>query len=262
MALTDTKDILSISRARSISQNEHGMQLTNKSSQLISIVIPALNEEEGIGKTISEIPVDELKKLGFELEILVVDGNSFDRTRMVAKEKGAKVIIEPRKGYGRAYKTGFSYAKGDFIVTFDADASYPAFDIPRILKIFEAKNLDFLSTNRFGKIEKGAMGTLNSIGNRLLSLVIRILFSINLMDSQSGMWVIRTEIIPKILPDSNGMPFSEEIKIRAFKDFKALEVPIVYRKRLGQKKLKVFKDGLYNLLYLLKLWIKLKQSRC
>ena len=91
----------------------------------ISIVIPTLNEEEGIGATIDSIKKEEFEKRGWDYEIIIVDGNSKDKTREIASNKGAKIIIEPRKGYGRAYKTGFSMADGDIIVTGDADGTYP-----------------------------------------------------------------------------------------------------------------------------------------
>jgi len=79
----------------------------------VSIVLPTLNEEEGIGDTIDSIKKEEFEKRGWDLEIVVVDGNSTDRTREIAKAKGAKIIIEPRKGYGRAYKTGLKEVTGD-----------------------------------------------------------------------------------------------------------------------------------------------------
>ena len=87
--------------------------------QLISIVIPVLNEERGIKQTISAIPKNKLSDEGYDLEIIVIDGNSTDLTRDVSRAMGAKVVLEKRKGYGRAYKTGFHEAKGDIIVTLD-----------------------------------------------------------------------------------------------------------------------------------------------
>ena len=84
----------------------------------LSVVIPTLNEEKGVVVTINRIPFDELKKKGYSVEVLVVDSNSKDRTVELAKKNGAKVVIESRLGYGRAYKTGFENSKGDIIVTF------------------------------------------------------------------------------------------------------------------------------------------------
>ena len=210
--------------------------------KLVSIVIPALNEEDGIRKTLLEIPRGELEKLGFDTQILVVDGNSDDDTQNVALKNGADVLIEPIKGYGRAYKTGFSYVKGDIVITLDADATYPASEIPDILRILERENVDFLTTNRFASMEDGAMSFVNWLGNKILSFVTRLLFSVHIKDSQSGMWVFKKEVLSMILPSSDGMEFSEEIKIRAYKNVRAMEIPICYRKREGYAKLRVLQD--------------------
>ena len=220
---------------------------------LISIVIPTLNEERGIDRTINEIPVSQIEKLGYNCEIIIVDGNSSDMTRRIGKEAGAKVIVEQTPGYGRAYMTGFEHAQGGIIVTLDGDFSYPAYLIPNLVKLLEEENLDFVSTNRFAHLKKETMNSLHIIGNRLLTHFTRTLFSIDMRDSQSGMWVFRKAILNKMDLHAYGMAFSEEIKLHAFRKFKAKEVPIEYRKRIGKQKVKTFTDGFRNLLYLFKL---------
>jgi len=228
---------------------------------LVSVVIPVLNEEDGISKTLSEIPFGELKSKGFDLEVIVVDGESVDRTREIAESFGARVLVERRRGYGRAYKTGFSRAMGDFIVTLDGDGSYAVSEIPRLLEVLESQDLDFLSVDRFVLMEDGAMNPINWFGNKFLSFLVFVLFSVRLSDSQSGMWVFRRDILPEVLPVSDGMPFSEEIKIRAFRLFRAMEFPLAYKKRRGQAKLRVFKDGLKNMLHLFRLRVLLSLQR-
>ena len=86
----------------------------------VTVILPTYNEEAAVGLTIDSIPTGWCE----ELEILIVDGQSKDKTREIALEKGARVHVEPRKGYGRAYRTGFAIAKGDYIVTMDADCTY------------------------------------------------------------------------------------------------------------------------------------------
>src|ERR1700689_5229329 len=100
----------------------------------LSIVIPALNEERGIGDVIKEIPIKKLKKLGYETEVLVIDNGSHDQTPHIARSHGARVIIQPIRGYGNAYKAGFANASGDIIATGDADMTYPFEDLPEILE--------------------------------------------------------------------------------------------------------------------------------
>jgi len=216
----------------------------------ISVLIPTLNEQEGIKLTIDSIPKDKLAELGYDLEILVIDGNSTDLTRQIANEMGSKIILEKRTGYGRAYKTGFSEAKGDIIVTLDADGTYPAELIPDYIRYLNEKKLDFITVNRFSKMEGNAMLISHRIGNKLLSLVTSLLYSIKVKDSQSGMWIMSKTFADAINLLSDDFSFSEEIKIVAFRFFKAFELDGKYYKRTGKQKLATFNDGLKNLKYL------------
>lgn len=220
----------------------------------LSIVIVALNEEEGIGGVIGAIPRDELKEMGFDVQLLVVDGDSQDRTRDVAKKAGAEVIVEPRRGYGRAYKTGFAHATGEVIATADADLTYPVENIPELVRVLREEDLDFITTNRFACIEKGAMSLRNRIGNGILTLATKLLFGIDIHDSQSGMWVFKKDILAGLMLKSDKMSFSEELKIEAchFARLRYREMPITYRPRVGKIKLRVLRDGFHNLLYLVK----------
>src|SRR5207245_6178150 len=114
----------------------------------VSVIIPAMNEAEGIGCTLEALPIEQLLKSGYSTEVLVVDGCSTDNTLDIARSKGAKIIVERRRGYGRAYKTGFQSATGDFIVTMDADGSYPAQQVPQLLDYLVKNDLDLVTTCR------------------------------------------------------------------------------------------------------------------
>ncbi len=219
--------------------------------------MPTLNEEKGIGKTIDSIKNDFFKKNNWELEIIIVDGDSKDKTQEIAKKKGAKVIIEKRKGYGRAYKTGMAQATGDIIVTGDADATYPFDKIHEYIQLLLDEKLDFITTDRFAELKERSMTLTHRFGNLTLASVLRVLFLINIRDSQSGMWIFKKEALYKIQPleDFNdGMPFSEEIKIEMFttKDIKSREIPSTLRPREGKLKLESFKDGWKNYKFLFK----------
>lgn len=216
--------------------------------------MPALNEEESVAQTIGMIPLDVLKESGYEPDVLIVDGGSGDRTVESAKAAGAEVISSPR-GYGRQYRYGFKNVHGEIIVTADSDCSYPMEQIPGLLKILREENIDFISTNRFAFMDRESMMPLNKLGNRILTFITNLLFNFNLMDSQSGMWVFRRELLEKIKLTGNGMSLSQEIKIRAFRNFKAREVDSTYRKRVGKVKLRMFVDGMDNLYNLFKLKI-------
>lgn len=218
----------------------------------ITVLMPTLNEEESIGKTISSIPKDKLTGMGFEIEIIIVDGGSTDNTVELAKALGANVIIT-EKGYGHQYRAGFEIANGEIIGTADSDCSYPMEEIPVLINTLLTENLDFISTNRFAFMDKDSMASLNKFGNRFLTFFTNMLFNYNLQDSQSGMWIFRKSILEQIKLTGNGMSLSEEIKIRAFGKFKAREIDSRYRKRIGKVKLRIFLDGLDNLFSLFKI---------
>jgi glycosyltransferase involved in cell wall biosynthesis len=216
-----------------------------------------MNEEAGIGLTLDSIKRDFFKGKNWDLEIIIVDGDSKDKTREIAEKKGAKVILEKRKGYGRAYKTGMKQITGDIIVTGDADATYPFDKIHEYIQQLIDENLDFITTDRFAKLHHGSMSVKHYFGNFILASTLRILFLINLRDSQSGMWIFRKEILDKIQPlkDFNdGMPFSEEIKIEMFtnKQIRSKEIPSLLRAREGDVKIESFSDGWKNLKFLFK----------
>ena len=182
----------------------------------------------------------------------MIDNGSEDRTEEMARQAGADVIVEPRVGYGRALKTGFANATGEIIATCDADCSYPVDEIPKLLAILEAEGLEFVTTNRLARLERDAMSFRNQLGNRILSATTRMLFAINLKDSQSGMWIFRKDLLNRLRLRSDGMAFSEEIKLGAcyFAKCRWREVPIKYRRRIGDAKICAWRDGVQNLLFL------------
>ncbi len=214
----------------------------------ISVVIPTLNEEESIGETLDMIPRTD------DMEIVIVDGLSKDRTREIAASKGARVVEEKRKGYGRAYKTGFKEAKGDIIVTMDGDTTYPAELTLDLVKQLEEEKLDFLSCDRIKKADKGAFTGTHALGNWVLKVTMNILFGMGLNDSQTGMWVFKKSALKHLTITSDGMPMSEEIKIEVFrsKNVKAKEISVPYRIRVGDKALNTWKDGIKNEIFLFK----------
>ena len=217
----------------------------------VSLVLPTLNEEGGIGPTLDSVDREAFARQGWDLEILVVDGDSTDRTRDIAAAKGARVLVEKRRGYGRAYKTGLAAATGDVLVTGDADGTYPFDRAHLFVKHLQAHGRDFLSGDRYAKLEPGAMSRKHRFGNWVLSSSARALFGLRLNDSQSGMWVIRRTALAKLDVDTlaDGMAFSQEIKIRAIRRLggRFEEVPATLRPRIGEPVLSSWRDGLGNL---------------
>lgn len=207
-------------------------------------MIPTINEEKTIGdviRGIQQIP---------GVEIIVVDTNSTDGTREISSSLGATVIAEPRRGYGQAYNTGLSKAKGDVIVCLDGDGTYPTDVIGPFIEILTRSRIDFISCDRMTLRTEHNYTTLHYVGNSILNLTVRLLFGLSIKDSQSGMWVFRSEILKKMKRLGNGMSFSEEIKVEAAKHGIIVEIPIRYGIRITKPKLNTWKDGISNLFHL------------
>jgi glycosyltransferase involved in cell wall biosynthesis len=211
----------------------------------LTIITPCLNEEQGIELVLSRMP-------DFVDEVIVVDNGSTDRTSEVARSFGAMVIREEVRGYGRSYKKGFSHAKGDVIVTLDGDHSYPVDGISYLLEAFLHLEVDFLNASRFPVRDRRAMSFKHKVGNLILSLAMSLLFFRWVRDSQSGMWVFRRSILDQMTLKSDGMAFSEEIKVEAIRNprIRFGEISIQYSSRMGEVKLNPWRDGLTNLLFL------------
>ncbi len=212
------------------------------------MIIPTMNEEGSIGAVI-----DEVRKVlaGRDVEILTVDTNSLDRTNEIAAAKGARVVREPQRGYGRAYKTGFAAAVGVYILTLDADLTYPADRFPDFLAALEENRADFVAGDRISRLSVEAMAGMHRVGNALLNVAFRLLYRCPIHDSQSGMWAFRRSLLPRLDVVHDGMGFSEELKVEVVrKGFRYLEIPIEYRARIGEKKIRSVRDAVDNMIWL------------
>ena len=215
--------------------------------QTITVIIPCLNEEQGIEQVLRRIPE-------FVDQTIVVDNGSTDRTSDVARSFGAHVVREEVRGYGRAYKRGFAAATGDVIVTLDGDHSYPADAISYLIEAFLHLDIDFLNASRFPVRDRHAMSLKHKFGNLVLSIAMSLLYFRWVRDSQSGMWVFRRSILSGMKLVSDSMAFSEEIKIEALKNPRVRfdEISIMYSSRLGEIKLNPWRDGFHNLWFLVR----------
>lgn len=212
----------------------------------LSVVIPCYNEEDGVREVIGRMPkaVDE---------IVVVDNNCTDRTAEVARSLGARVVSEKVPGYGAAYKAGLAAATGDLIVTLDGDGTYPPEEIESLVDTLIERRWDFLSGCRFPLSDPKAMGFTNQFGNWVLTAGAAVLFFKPIRDSQSGMWVFRRALLDRMRLTSDGMPFSEEIKLEALlRGYRFGETHINYGSRIGEVKLQKWRDGWENLLFLVR----------
>ena len=174
----------------------------------ISIVIPALNEEDSIGRVLGQIPFDRLP----EAEVIVVDNGSSDGTARVAVENGARVVFEPRKGYGIATRTGLSEAKGDVIVTMDADGGHWPGDLPDLVRPVELGSSLATLGVRIHSYPHG-MKIRRFLGNVLLAKLFNALYRERLSDVQCGFRAIHRNALAMLKFSENGMQFTTELLI-------------------------------------------------
>ncbi|MEW5851321.1 MAG: glycosyltransferase family 2 protein [Myxococcota bacterium] len=211
----------------------------------VSVIIPTWNEAKGIAYTLRTVPslVDE---------VVVVDALSSDGTADIARANGARVITETRRGYGRAFKTGFNAAKGDILVSADGDGTYPLGALPDILTYMLQKDMLFVSCSRFPLEDSGSMRPRNKFGNKVISLAASALWMRDIEDVLSGMWAMRREAWVQLDLVSDSWNFSEEIKLRAMEALgpRYCEYHIRYAERLGETKLAPWRVGVENLTWL------------
>lgn len=215
----------------------------------ITVVIPCLNEEQGLPRVLKAIPAEVA-------EILVLDNCSTDRTVEVAQaDERVRVVRHPQNlGYGGSYIRGLPMVRGEVIVTSDGDGTYPVQDCLGLVDALVAGDYDFLSCSRFPLHDRGNMSTRNRFGNWLLNTLVNRFYRLHLQDAQSGMWVFRKAVLDDISLTSTGMAFSHEIKIEAFTNrrVKAGEIRIPYAERIGTSKLYPVRDGVRMVKFLVR----------
>jgi len=214
---------------------------------ILSVVIPAYNEEDGITEIAKRVLAVKpaLKRVGVrQLELLVVDDGSRDRTVAVAsKIKGVTLIRHPKnKGYGAALKTGFSKAKGELIGFLDADGTYPPEHFPKLCQV-AMNGHDLVIGSRMAG-EKSQMPLVRRVGNFIFATLLTILGRHRVTDSASGMRVFKREILEHIYPLPDGLNLTPVMSTRAVHEgIKIEEVPIPYSERVGRSKLSAIRDG-------------------
>src|SRR5215217_4283262 len=217
----------------------------------LTVVIPCLNEEENITEVVTRA-IGVLEREGIHGEVVVADNRSEDRSAELAAAAGARVVHEPRRGYGSAYMAGFAAARGRYIVMADADLTYDFEDIPRFLEQLEAGG-ELVMGDRMDNIQPGAMPWMHRyIGNPVLSGVLNLFFKTGIRDAHCGMRALRRDVLPRLDLRTPGMEFASEMVIRASKeDLDIRELPIHYHPRGGESKLSTFRDGWRHLRFLL-----------
>jgi glycosyltransferase involved in cell wall biosynthesis len=224
---------------------------TTAERPLVSVVIPCLNEAPNIERCVAAARA-ALERNGLTGEVVVADNASEDDSAELAAAAGARVVQEPRRGYGSAYLAGFAAARGDYIVMGDADLTYDFDEIPRFVAELQ-DGADMVIGDRMQNIHPGAMPWLHRyVGNPLLSGFLNVLFRTGVSDAHCGMRALRRDRLEQLQLRTTGMEFASEMVIRAAKEnLQIREFPIEYHPRGGESKLSSFRDGWRHLRFLL-----------
>jgi glycosyltransferase involved in cell wall biosynthesis len=220
-------------------------------SPLVSVVIPCLNEVDHIYECVSRA-FRAMQAAAIDGEVIVSDNGSTDGSAELARDAGARVVDEPRRGYGSAYLTGFAAARGTYIVMLDADLTYDFADIPRFVEQLEG-GAELVMGNRLDNIQPGAMHWAHRyVGNPILTGILNLFFRTGVSDAHCGMRAIRSDALPRLDLRTTGMEFASEMVIRAGKvQLDIREIDIDYHPRAGESKLSRFRDGWRHLRFLL-----------
>jgi len=217
-----------------------------------SVVMPCLNEEKTIG-----ICVQKAKRAflahNIDGEIVIGDNGSKDHSVEIAKNLGARVVHQPKRGYGNAYHAAIGAAKGEYIVMGDSDNTYDFSKIMDFIKPLE-EGYDMVIGDRFSKkIQREAMPFLHRyIGNPILSAILRLFFKVKVHDAHCGMRSFTRKAYDKLRLKTEGMEYASEMIIAAAREnLKIKEIPIDYGVRVGESKLETFKDGWRHLKFML-----------
>jgi glycosyltransferase involved in cell wall biosynthesis len=208
---------------------------------MVSVVIPTLNEAGNILEALETIE----KELAYPNEIIVVDGDSTDGTQEIVRENNCRLIVEHRRGYGVALRTGMKHAKGDVVVMVDGDGTYEVRHINQLIDTMLRTDAELCLATRMGGLRANSMGVLNYVGNKMITVCFNFLFKQFLSDTQSGFRAISRSAIEKVDFVEGDMAFATEMLIKfAKKGFRMVEIPTVYKPRkYGKTKLKPFNSG-------------------
>jgi len=218
----------------------------------ISVVMPTLNEEEGVRECIDRVRT-ALDRIGTYGEVIVSD-SSTDRTPEIAREMGAIVVEPDGKGYGYAYRYAFERVRGDFVVMGDADTTYDFEKIPELLEPVRDGDADICMGSRLeGEIRDGSMPTLHQyVGNPLLTAFLNAFYDAGVSDAHSGFRVFSREALEELDLKTDGMEFASEMIMDAgARDLEIEEKPIVYHEREGEETLDSFQDGWRHVRFML-----------
>jgi len=223
---------------------------------LLSVVMPCLNEAKTLARCIEKAKA-AIKEMKVDGEIIVADNGSEDGSVRIAESLGAKVIHQPKRGYGNACRAGIEAARGRYIIMGDADDTYDFGEIPKFVRKLDEEYDLVLGSRLRGEILPGAMEWSHRLGNLFLTGVLNLLFKAGVSDAHCGMRAFRRDAYERMNLRSEGMEFASEMVIAAVAGGMRIgEVPIRYypRDEGSSSKLRALRDGWRHLRFMLSCW--------
>lgn len=231
------------------------MQMLEKESIDLSVIMPCRNEAQTVGFSIGEAK-EFIKKRQLKGEILVVDNGSTDRSAEIAEKHGARVVSEPKCGYGNAIRTGIAESRGSVLIIGDCDTTYDFLHLDALYESLAEHRCDMVIGNRYaGGMEKGSMPLVHYWGVCFLSFCGRKRFGTEIYDFHCGLRGIRREAAEKLSLHTTGMEFATEMIAEAVKNQLCVkQVPVVLRKSYVKRKSKMrtVRDGFRHFIYIIK----------
>jgi dolichol-phosphate hexosyltransferase len=214
----------------------------------VVVLLPTLNEEEGLARTLDDIPFDCLSSLGWTARPLVIDGPSTDRTREVAKSHGVPVLLQQTRGKGAAIRQALEWLQEHrvrYVIVLDADCTYPGPMIPAFAQLLDAGSQLVVGIRQpVQPPHSSGRELVHRIGNRLLNITASQLSGLPILDLCSGFWGVRLDVVPGLALETDGFEIESELFTKAYRaGLNVSQIPISYRERVGVAKLRAVHDG-------------------
>lgn len=215
----------------------------------VTLVIPCHNEQNGIRKVLTGLPLTRLRKFGFRTEVLVINNCSTDKTAEVARKHGAYVMEETKKGKGNAMRSGFKAVSKDtkYVVMMDGDNTYKGKELLRMIEPLDSNFCDVVIGSRLGgRMKQGSLTAHHRLANWLYTFLVRVFYQANVTDVLSGYFAWKKPALDRLVPflESDGFAIEMEMITKMRKlGININSVPITYDQRIGESKISSYRDG-------------------
>ena len=214
----------------------------------VVVVLPTLNEEAGLARTLDEIPFDALRGAGWSSRPLIIDGGSTDGTRGIAAARGVPVLEQRSRGKGAAIREALQWLAElgvRYAVILDADCTYPGSAVPAVVQLLDAGSQLVVGVRQPDRPpHDDAREFVHRIGNRVLNITASQLSGLPILDLCSGFWGVAVAAVPPLKLETDGFEIESELFTKSYRaGYTVTQIPIAYRERAGVAKLHAVRDG-------------------